>query len=321
MQTRLDQFNTVLYAIGCRLDGDLIETASSILAPVKLWFGPSFPFEEEPFVAIRKISDASLPATSLLLKCAFGNEERQGLRAQMMWEGPLAHIFYLSEVSLSDGTEMTVATMERGTELLSNPYSHEQILELCAAAALAHDIPPANRADYTVLSDRFRTLYFSDPDQVSELLGIQSLFPMADSVRADLKEFFSKPYDTVKLHGDIHHGNLMRFERNDGYNNLLIDPKALLGESLYDYANMFLNPNICDPRVLDLFDERVEIVAQFLHGRYGEDLTDRLLRWIRAHACLSAFWHTEDLNYGAARDAFGIAWKAQNRLSALANRA
>lgn len=317
MPDRLHHFNAVVYAIGSRLNGDPIFTRSSVLAPVRVWHGPSFPFPEKPFLAIRKISNAPEPQAHLILKCAFEEEERQGLRAQMTWEGALARIYYLSEASFPDGTHLTVATMECGYELDGDVFGNERLLALCTAAASAHDAQPTGSPEHTLLSERFRELFFANPKTISSALRIDGLDIVIESVREDLKGFFSSPLDSKLLHGDVHHGNLMRFPREDGARNLLIDPKAVLGETLYDYANMLLNPNVCDPKVLERFDERFDVVAGFVEERYNADLSERLLRWVRAHACLSGTWHMQDLNHGAAHAAFAIAGKADSRLAGL----
>jgi streptomycin 6-kinase len=48
------------------------------------------------------------------------------------------------------------------------------------------------------------------------------------------------PRDIVALHGDIHHGNILDFGER-GW--LAIDPKGLIGERGFDYANNFCNPD------------------------------------------------------------------------------
>ena len=46
--------------------------------------------------------------------------------------------------------------------------------------------------------------------------------------------------DIVVLHGDMHHGNVLDFGAR-GW--LAIDPKGLVGDRCFDYANMFCNPD------------------------------------------------------------------------------
>jgi streptomycin 6-kinase len=87
------------------------------------------------------------------------------------------------------------------------------------------------------------------------------------------------------LHGDIHHGNILDF-RERGW--LAIDPKGVIGERGFDYANLFCNPDYETAAAPGRLRRQVEIVANAagLEQR-------RLLEWVLAWAGLSAAW---DLN-------------------------
>ena len=103
---------------------------------------------------------------------------------------------------------------------------------------------------------------------------------------ATAQELLAAPQDVVVLHGDIHHGNILDFGPR-GW--LAIDPKGLLGERGFDYANLFCNPDAqtaCNP---ERFERRLEVVA----AAAGLE-RKRLLQWILAWAGLSAAWHLED---------------------------
>src|SRR6185503_20817212 len=102
----------------------------------------------------------------------------------------------------------------------------------------------------------------------------------------------------------IHHDNILDFGER-GW--LAIDPKGLIGDRAFDYANLFCNPDAsaADPQ---RFDRRVVIVSEAA----GLDRT-RLLRWILAWAGLSAAFSIED---GDPPDgALEIARLAASRLS------
>lgn len=92
--------------------------------------------------------------------------------------------------------------------------------------------------------------------------------------------------DEAVLHGDIHHENILYFGAR-GW--LAIDPKGLLGERTFDYANLFCNPD--DHIAVDplRFARRVALVADCA----GLDRR-RLLQWILAWSGLSALWMRED---------------------------
>lgn len=97
--------------------------------------------------------------------------------------------------------------------------------------------------------------------------------------------------DIRALHGDIHHDNVLDFGER-GW--LAIDPKRLVGDRAFDYANIFTNPDMDhpDPPVATLeerFLRRLEIVVE----RSGLERR-RMLEWILAWTGLSAAWLIND---------------------------
>lgn len=94
------------------------------------------------------------------------------------------------------------------------------------------------------------------------------------------RELLSEPGAQVMLHGDIHHGNVL-----DGGARgwLAIDPKGLLGDRGYDYANLICNPDA--ETALVHFDRRLDIVAE-VSGLPRESV----LSWLLAYTGLSASW-------------------------------
>ena len=63
------------------------------------------------------------------------------------------------------------------------------------------------------------------------------------------RELLASPRDIVVLHGDVHHENVLDFASR-GW--LAIDPKRIIGERGYDYANLLCNPEL--PTVTDPSD-------------------------------------------------------------------
>lgn len=86
------------------------------------------------------------------------------------------------------------------------------------------------------------------------------------------------------LHGDIHHDNILDFGPR-GW--LAIDPKRLIGERGFDYANLFCNPD--HATATGRFARRVAVVTEAA----GLE-RKRLLQWILAWAGLSAAWCLSD---------------------------
>src|SRR5690606_2582196 len=104
---------------------------------------------------------------------------------------------------------------------------------------------------------------------------------------ATARELLDDPRDLCVLHGDLHHGNVLDFGPK-GW--LAIDPKGLIGERGFDFANIFCNPDLDDPtRPVATeparFARRLEIVTAA-----AELERERLLRWILAWTGLSAAW-------------------------------
>lgn len=94
------------------------------------------------------------------------------------------------------------------------------------------------------------------------------------------------PRDEVVLHGDVHHDNVLDFGAR-GW--LAIDPKCVVGERGYDYANLLTNPDL--PTATDpvRFARQLNVIVAS-SGLPRE----RLLQWVVAFAGLSAAWFDED---------------------------
>ncbi|HLI67794.1 MAG TPA: aminoglycoside phosphotransferase family protein [Caulobacteraceae bacterium] len=99
--------------------------------------------------------------------------------------------------------------------------------------------------------------------------------------------------DIAVLHGDLHHENVL-----DGGERgwLVIDPKGVLGECGFDYANLFRNPDADTALTPGRLARRARIVAEAarLEPR-------RLLAWVFTYAVLGAAWSLEDGQEADAR--------------------
>lgn len=105
----------------------------------------------------------------------------------------------------------------------------------------------------------------------------------AETARSLLAEWRQQ----VILHGDVHHGNVLDFEKR-GW--LAIDPKGLSGERAFDYANLFRNGDVgTTERTGARFVRRLDVVSEAsgLERR-------RLLGWTMAFAALSSVWLRND---------------------------
>ncbi|ODT09050.1 MAG: 3'-kinase, partial [Kaistia sp. SCN 65-12] len=146
---------------------------------------------------------------------------------------------------------------------------------LCEVAARLHaprDTPPP---ELIPLETRFDALFAA--------AGHGGLFAEAATVARALLD---DPSDPRVLHGDLHHGNVLDAGPR-GF--LAIDPKRLHGERAFDFANIFCNPDADVALAPGRLARQLRVVAE------AADLEPRrLLRWIAAHAGLSAAWHVED---------------------------
>ncbi|MCI3131401.1 aminoglycoside phosphotransferase family protein [Phenylobacterium aquaticum] len=148
---------------------------------------------------------------------------------------------------------------------------------LCAAGARLHAPRPAAAPSGLIpLDQRFRALW-----PVAEARG-GAYRRSADLARALLAE----QAGPCVLHGDLHHGNVLDFGPR-GW--LAIDPKGLLGDPGYDYANIFCNPDIETALAPGALERRLACVAQ------ASGLAPvRLLQWVVAYCGLSAAWTLSD---------------------------
>ena len=96
----------------------------------------------------------------------------------------------------------------------------------------------------------------------------------------------SDPREALPLHGDVHHANILDFGAR-GW--LAIDPKGVLGERGYDYANPFCNPDTATALIPGRLDRYLGLVSS-----RADMEPRRLLMWILAYSGLSAAWILDD---------------------------
>ncbi|GAA0607166.1 aminoglycoside phosphotransferase family protein [Craurococcus roseus] len=215
-----------------------------------------------------------------MLKLALDEEVRHGGALLEWWGGDGA-----ARVLARDGDALL---MERATgaaslsDMARNGRDDGACRVLCAVAARLHAPRPEPPPDLVPLPRWFRDL---EPAAAAHG-GI--LVRCAAAARALLAE----PREVCVLHGDLHHGNVLDFGPRRGW--LAIDPKGLLGERGFDFANIFANPDLADPArpaatEPGRFARRLEVVT----AAAGLE-RERLLRWVLAWTGLSAAWFLGD---------------------------
>ncbi|PYE48937.1 aminoglycoside phosphotransferase family protein [Deinococcus yavapaiensis] len=251
-------------------DGDPIRTFSSDLLPVL--------FEGRP----------------AMLKVARFEEEVRGGRLLAWWQGRgAAPVLALH----GDALLLERANDDGRLTRLAHEDDDEATRILCDTAARLHeprnDHPPA----LTPLREWFRSLW-----RAGERYG--------GTYRAALEaaeRLIAEPRDVRPLHGDLHHGNVLSFGER-GW--LAIDPKGLIGERSFDYANIFYNPVPLLATNPERFRRRVDVVSE----RAGLE-RERLVQWILAYGGLSSAWHLEDGDERGARLALIVAELARQNSS------
>jgi streptomycin 6-kinase len=224
-----------------------------------------------------------------MLKIAISAEEKFGGLLMAWWDG--------------DGAARVLAAADDAI-LLERAQGHRSLA----------DYARQGRDDEAtaILCDVVAKLHMPRPQPLPELIPLSTWFrelaPAASThggathggllarCSAEADRLLADPRQIVVLHGDMHHDNVLDFGAR-GW--LAIDPKRLIGERGFDYANIFNNPDLSDPSrpVATLpgrFERRLEIVV----AQSGLDRR-RLLQWIIAWSGLSAAWSLADGNDAA----------------------
>jgi len=209
-----------------------------------------------------------------MLKVALHDEERRGAALMACWDGNgAAKVLKYDEdvllLQLATGTKSLRQMVLGGNEDEANKI-------ICGVAANLHNANCMTLAELTPLK-----LWFSDlghaPAKYGGIFG--ECLNVADQLLND-------PRDIVALHGDIHYDNILDSGRGEW---VAIDPKALLGERGFDFANLFCNPT---PEIA-LSETRLQRQAKLIALETGIDIK-RLLQWILAWCGLCAAWTLDD---------------------------
>jgi len=209
-----------------------------------------------------------------MLKVALAAEEKAGARVMTWWDGEgaarvLAHD---DDAILLERAEETVSL----ADMVHGGHDSEASRIICAVVTKLHS-PKAKPPPSLVPLTR----WFQELDQAAATHG----GVLAISASA-AHELLAVPRDVGVLHGDIHHGNILNFGER-GW--LAIDPKGLVGERTFDYANLFCNPDHATATAAGRLSQQIHVVADAVGLERG-----RLLRWILAWAGLSVAWHLKD---------------------------
>ncbi|MDM2843067.1 APH(6) family putative aminoglycoside O-phosphotransferase [Citrobacter portucalensis] len=254
MENRL--FNTWLNRWGLTPDGEPFETHTSQLLPVVVKDGRK---------AILKITD--------------DDSERIGCELMVWWNGNgaakvLAHAAGTILLERATGAGSLADMSWTGNDA-------QACRIICHAASRLHHTRNASTPALTPLHHWFRDL----APAAKKHGGILTRCAAVANI------LLSSPHDEVVLHGDLHHSNILDFGTR-GW--LAIDPKGLVGERGFDYANIFTNPDLAEPTrpvaiLPERFTQRVNIVSEIARIE-----RQRLLMWIVAWCGLSSVWFLQE---------------------------
>lgn len=256
-------------------DGDPIITRSGYLLPVRMDDRPA------------------------MLKITMDAEEKFGGLVMQWWDGEGAARVYAYE---GDALLMERA---QGIGSLMNMACHGQDDEAsriaCNVIAKLHkrrSVPPPGLIPLNIWFKALESAAQREGGVLFESLAVAHML-------------LASPRDIVVLHGDVHHENVLNFGSR-GW--LAIDPKRIIGERGYDYANLLCNPEL--PMVTDSirFVRQSHVIAQAANLERR-----RLLQWTLAYAGLSASWFLEDGDRRNADSDLSIAWLALQALSTKAD--
>lgn len=206
-----------------------------------------------------------------MLKLAGHEEERRGARLMAWWDGQGA-----ARVLAIEGEALLLERLAGPGDLAAmarGGRDDEASAILCEAAAVLHAPRTGPPPDTLVpLPQWFRAL-------APAAAAHGGVFARAE---ATARRLLGERRETAVLHGDLHHGNVL-----DGGARgwLAIDPKGLVGERAFEFANLLRNPDVETALAPGRLARRASLVA----ARAGIE-RGRLLDWAFAYAALGAAW-------------------------------
>jgi streptomycin 6-kinase len=231
-------------------EGEAVSTATSRLLPVR---------------------SGSVPA---ILKIALHEEEKRGNGLMTWWADRGS-----APVLAHDGDAILMLRAEGGVslaELARSGRDDEASRIMCVVLDQLHTPRNPPLPHLVELAHWFAPLH-AVSGSLGGILGLSA---------RTASRLLANPREVVVLHGDMHHGNVLNFGTH-GWR--AIDPKGLIGERYFDYANIFCNPD-CELAVAPgRLGKQVKVIAEIAHLEPA-----RLLSWVLAWTGLSAAFCTED---------------------------
>jgi streptomycin 6-kinase len=209
-----------------------------------------------------------------MLKVSVVEEEKVGARLMLWWDGQGA----APVLAYDDDAILLERALDRPSlaSMVHDGNDEQASLIICNIVAALHVSRPGPLPDLAPLDRWFEAL---EPAAGTQGGVLQLSALLAEKLLKEQK-------DIVPLHGDIHHGNILNFGSR-GW--LAIDPKGLIGDRAFDYANLFCNPDAGAATRPGRLAGQLILVA----GAAGLE-PKRLLEWVVAWAGLSAAFFLQD---------------------------
>lgn len=209
-----------------------------------------------------------------MLKVTEIPEERRGMRVMAWWDGEGAAKVYRH----GDGALLMERAVDpRGLTARTDRSGDDEATQiLCEVAARLHAPRSTPEPELQPLHERFEAL--------RQRSGRGGDFFGASAVLAE--RLLASQRDVVPLHGDLHHGNVLEFDAGEWR---AIDPKGVVGERAFDFANIFCNPT----RSVAVAPGRVARLADLVASCASIERR-RLVEWAVAWCGLSAAWTLAD---------------------------
>lgn len=112
---------------------------------------------------------------------------------------------------------------------------------------------------------------------------------LVDAAERLFPDLLASAQEPVLLHGDLHHYNILAAQRQPW---LVIDPKGVSGEPLYEIGALLRNPMPqvgAWPNLRRRLARRVDILSEHLQADRA-----RIVAWGLTQAVLSSWWNYED---------------------------
>jgi streptomycin 6-kinase len=252
-----------------------VETALS-RAMIRWSLTKSTPVVETPTSWIYRVEQNGRNFAAVkILKPHAAEEERRGARLLQWYSGEGAVTVFDTH-----GDTIFMEWLDGGTLGDAVRSGHDEQSAIAAATVVAGLLRkrPDAPDDLQPLRDRFAALFATDvrawPHTARDLY--------ARSAGIALK-LFDRPTAQLPLHGDLHHDNILSSDR--GW--LAIDPKGLVGDPIYEVANLFRNPVDARDTVAD--SKRIYAMADIFQQRLGFS-RKLMFGYAAAHSALAACW-------------------------------